>query len=361
MKKNGNKKRTAFLAVNIFLLLAALACLLLMGGMRKKLVSQTEAERWKGESALSFSQSSIFTTESDRLTLNDVSNIRTKVTAKLHEAALDIENDDILFNDAWSTTGWANVSSSFGKGECSVTAVGGNYFDFHPILLLNGSYLRPDDIMKDRVLLDEELSWLLFGSVDLQGMSVTIDGQSFYVAGVIRREDDFASERAYSAGRGLYMSFEAYSALHEDAGISCYEIVMAEPVKNFALDTLRGIFPGTHNEIRSNTGRFTVPKLYGIAKNFAARTIQGDGMKYPYWENAARYMEFCCAALLALATLLLILPVASTLVFLIKLAIRGKQGLEDTVIPKAKDNVEEFVRKQGRKRWEKKQGKHEKN
>lgn len=360
MKKKISKKRIAFLAVNFFLLLAGLLCLLLMNGMKEKLVSQTEAERWQGESKQHFSQSSIFTAESTQLTLSDVNTIRTKVTAKLHEAALDIENEDILFNDAWSTTGWANVASSFGKGECSVIAVGGNYFDFHPIRLLNGSYIRPDDIMQDRVLLDEELSWLLFGSVDLQGMSITVNGENFYVAGVIRREDDFASRHAYTAGRGLYMSFDAYAAMNSEAGISCYEIVMAEPVKNFALSTLQSIFPGTHNEIISNTGRFTVPKLYGIVKNFAARTIQADGMKYPYWENAARYMEFCCAALLAAATLLLAVPVISALVFTVKLAIRGKQGLEEKVIPAAKENVEEFVRVQGRKRWEKKQGKHSK-
>ena len=49
------------------------------------------------------------------------------------------------------------------------------------------------------------------------------------------------------------------------------------------------------------------------------------------------------------------LPAAITLLIeLIRLLARGKAALEDEVIPRAKESVEEAVRVQARKRWEKK-------
>lgn len=61
--------------------------------------------------------------------------------------------------------------------------MGGNFFDFHPIRLLSGNYISPDDLMKDRVLLDEDTAWLLFGGTQLEGLSFKIDGVPFVVAG----------------------------------------------------------------------------------------------------------------------------------------------------------------------------------
>ena len=91
------------------------------------------------------------------------------------------------------------MASELGHGEASAIAVGGNFFDFHPIRLLNGTYLAESDLMKDRVLLDEDLAWLLFGGTDLQGMPMEINGVPFVVGGVVQREQDFASRRAYTA------------------------------------------------------------------------------------------------------------------------------------------------------------------
>jgi len=103
------------------------------------------------------------------------------------------------------------------RARFSVIAVGGNFFDFHPIRLLSGNYITPDDLMQDRVLLDEETAWLLFGGTELSGMSFKINGVPFVVAGVIQREQDFASEKAYSSGMGIYMSYDGYSSLFEEA------------------------------------------------------------------------------------------------------------------------------------------------
>ena len=116
---------------------------------------------------------------------------------KLHEAAADIDTDSTLFTDAWSTFGKVKVSNGNKRSaDVTVTAVGGNYFDFHPLRLLSGNYIKADDLMKDRVLLDPDTAWLLFGGTELSGMSFSINGVPYVVAGVVEREDDRFSKKA---------------------------------------------------------------------------------------------------------------------------------------------------------------------
>ena len=255
-RRRSKKERIALLIMCAALTLAAAVCFLgalFLGG---ELDSQRAAERWKGEGELEFRQLSCFVPVDEKLSLNQIYQFRTDLMKRLHEAALDADSDQTLFVDAWSCTGKALASTDLGKGDASVIAVGGDFFQFHPLRLLSGSYFREGDLMQDLVLLDEELAWILFGSTDLQGLTMKIDGVPFQIAGVIQREQDFASQKAYTAGMGLYMSFDAWKSLHETAGITSYELVLAEPVKNFAVNFTREKFPIGHGEIVVNSGRF---------------------------------------------------------------------------------------------------------
>ena len=53
--------------------------------------------------------------------------------------------------------------------------------------------------MADRVVLDAD-SLQPFGSSDVAGMEVTINGKTFPIAGVVKSEDDFATAAALDAG-----------------------------------------------------------------------------------------------------------------------------------------------------------------
>ena len=343
MKKRGNrkKKRIVFAIVNGALLLIMAACLITTAILSNTLASQKEASRWRGESDMEFS-------------------FRTKLTEELHKAALDIDNDSTLFVDAWSCTGKVNVSSDNGKGEAAVIAVGGEFFDFHPIRLISGSYITQRDLMKDRVLLDEDLAWLLYGGTDIAGLSMKINGVPYMIAGVVEREQDKFNTAAYTSGRGLYMSYDGYSQLVEGAGITCYELVMANPVKDFALGVAKKSFPIGRGEIVENSRRFEFGRLLKLAKQFGSRSMQTMGVIYPYWENAARSVEDWCALLTLVAVVCAALPIITALVLLIRMLVRGKEKLEDDVVPKLVENTQEAIRVRQRRRWEKKHGSHEK-
>lgn len=350
-------KRILFYALNILLVIAALICFASIQHLGKLLDTQHEAERWQGESEVSFSQLSAFIPVDESFDLSAVAAMRTDVTNKIHEAALDIENEEILFVDAWSARDKLSVSSTIGKGEVSVTAVGGEFFSFHPLTLLSGNYISSGDLMQDRVLLDEETAWLLFGGTDIQGLSFKINGQPFVVAGVIEREQDFATKKAYTDGMGIFMSYDAYSALKEGASIECYELVMPNPVKGFALNFMTEKFPVKTAEIVSNTDRFSLASLWKLLRGFDERSMQTRGVLYPYWENAARCVEDRAAMLLAAAIAALVLPVLTALVLIVRYAVIGKNKLEDDVLPELKDKTEEAIRVRQRANWEKKERK----
>lgn len=375
------KIKLIFLAVEFVLLIAAAGCFVGIHALSRMLPSQLTAERWQGESEQSFAQISCFIPVDETVTLNEIGAFREAAATKLHEAGLDIASDAVLMADAWSCTDKVSVSSALGKGDVYATAVGGEFFTFHPIRLISGNYITADDLMQDRALLDEETAWLLFGGTDIQGMTFKINGVPFVVAGVIEREGDYASRKAYTDGMGIFISYEAYTLLDSasaaltgaataDSGVStaapgiqCYELVMPDPVKSFALNFVKEKFPIGRGEVINNTARFTPSALWTLIRSFDTRSMQTRGVIYPYWENASRGAEDRAALLLILGAALLAVPTLTAFAAAVHYAIIGKQTLEDTLIPRWKETAEEALRLRARRRWEKRHGyvgKHEK-
>ncbi len=338
------KKRIIYAVVVVFLLLAAACCYAVVRSISGMLLTQQEAERWQGESDTPFAQISCFIPVDQTIDTSKVNEFRQVMMKKFQEASLDIHSGEQLYVDAWSTSGKLSVSSALGKGDVYAYAVGGDFFLFHPLVLKSGSYISGDDLMQDRAVIDEETAWLLFGSDNVQGMSFKIEGQNFVVAGVIDHEDDFATKKAYTDDLGIFISYDAYLELVEGAGITCYEVVMPEPVKGFALGVAKDKFPIGRGEIINNTTRFSFSKLINISRQYGERSMQSKGVLYPYWENAARYAEDIAALFMSLCMLFLLLPSITALVIIIKWLVRAKTDLEDNIIPHIRDNVEEAIR-----------------
>lgn len=354
MKKLSKRRRIALAVLCGLLLLAAGLCFLGTALLSRLPASQYAAERWAGDGETPFRQLSCYIPVDEALDISQIYAFRYKILDQLHEAGFEADTDTLLFRDCWSVSGKLMASSELGRGEVSVIAVGGDFFHFHPLRLLSGSYLTEDDLMKDRVLLDEETAWLLFGGTDLTGMEMKLNGFPFVVSGVVEREQDFASRRAYTAGRGIYMSFDAYTQLKEEAGATCYELVLAEPVKDFTESFVREKFFIGHGEIVVNSQRFSFGRVLGLLGQFGQRSMQRLGVIYPYWENAARCLEDYCALLTLLGLLCLAFPAILCLILLVKGLRRGKEKLSAELLPRIRDKAEEAVRKQQRKRWEKK-------
>ncbi len=355
MKRHGRGKRIWF-AVCAVLLLAGVGCGAALRLLSLRLPSQREAERWQGENTREYSQISCFLPLNSTLDVSAVYTFRYAVLDALTAIGFEWDEDVYPFIDAWSCEGKLTITGEKATTDAPVIAVGGQFFEFHPLRLLDGSYISEDDFSFDRVLLDEALAWELFGGTALTGMSVQVNGAELVVGGVLEREQDSASRRAYGEEKGFFMSYETYAAISGKQGIGCYEVVLPETVKGYAAQLVGDKFPLGDGESLVNTGRFGYERLLALARDLPGRAAHGGKVVYPYWENAARITENECAVLAVLAMALLLPGVITAVIVFFRLLVRGRTALEETVLPKAKENVEEAVRVRARKRWEKKHG-----
>jgi len=322
-------KRIIIIAVNTLCLIAFFVCLSISSSIRSPLRSQQAAAAWAGQSGERFSQLSVFFPDSHEFSENDVFALRSMLDQALLDASLESTPGRLLYTDAWSTEAEVSIVSERGSAEAVAIAVGGNFFLLHPLYLRDGSYLSPDDIMKDRVVLDEELAWRLFGAIRITGFEVLINNRTFTIAGVVSRESDFASSRAYTYGAGLFMSYDALVAMNEGSDeltamsedsvfISSYEIVMPDPITGFALNALTEAIYDESVHIVENTARFSLRNLFSVIASFGERSMRSDTIAYPYWENAARFAEDWLALLLVFSLLFIIFPIVCFVIYGIK-------------------------------------------
>lgn len=335
-KKFSLRRLLSWLIPTVLALLCAV-CLGLSWIVANTLTSVRAAERWRGENELRFAQVSCFLPEDEKKDLDAIETFRRAVDQAMVDASL-VETQEVvrpgqasveavqlasgLYQDAWSGTGKITVSNGAASANVKAIGVGGEFFLFHPLQLRSGSYLYENDLMQDRVVLDEELAWRLFGSSDVAGLSVMISGEPYYVAGVVHRESDFASQKAYTDGAGIFMSYAALNRL-TDCGIHCYEIVLPDPISGYGLGVVEKSFPIGGGDIVEVSGRYGLKNLCSIIKDFGVRSMRTGDVIYPYWENAARLTEDYLALLVVLAVLFGTAPVVIVIVQAIRYTVRA--------------------------------------
>lgn len=334
------KKWFWFTTVSVLTFLLGLCFLSAFHHAGNTLRGQHMAAEFQGDGELEFAQVSVFLPEGNSIDENAIWQFREKTRVNTQDLVPEtIQN---LYLDAWSTKGSVTLKGEHGSSEATAIAVGGDFFRLHPQNLLSGGFISGDDLMHDRVVLDEELAWKLFGGYDLTGLPVEIGGSTFYVAGVIARESDWATKKAYTDGAGLYMSYETYKAMNENAYISCYEAILPEPVENFAKMQVTENFAPEDAVVVVNSGRYTAGNVFSLLKNFGQRTLRTDAVYYPYWENAARLVENRCMILLAIVVLCWICPAVFAVVVAVKAYRRSKHRLHAAYLD-MKDQYENRV------------------
>lgn len=291
------KRQIIIIAVLALLVTCAAVCGIVYRHYGGILQSQQAARRFTGGSEERFSQVSVFFPVGSGITYPTVMSFRETIDSKLLEVSMESTEESILSADGYSATAQVTVRSSKTSATIQATGIGGDYFLFHPLTLKNGGYISESDLMHDRVVLDYELAWKLFGSADLEGMEIEINGDRYIIAGVVEREDDFASTRAYPGGEGIFMAYDALNSITE-TNISCYELVMANPISGFAKSVAESGFPG--GVTVENTGRYSLSSIFSVISDFGDRSMNSAGVIYPYWENAARLLEDYCALALIL-------------------------------------------------------------
>ena len=332
----------------VCLALTAACCVLcfVYSARSGQLLTQQAAERYEGEGEQRYAQVSVFFPVGKEKSIADIYTFRSTINGKLLDVSLEAKDGaPPLWQDAYSGSGELTVEGNKGKATVAATGVGGDWFSFHQLTLRSGGYFDEDDLMHDRVVLDEKLAWQIFGSYDLAGMTVVINNKPFVVAGVVAIESDKSTEKSYTATTGqVFLHLDALQSLlgTGSGGVSCYELVCAEPISGFTLGLAAEGFQGA--QVVQNTGRFSPLSILKVVRAYGTRSMQTAGVAFPYWENAARLTEDTLAALLIAIVLTALLPVICAVWLIVRQLRRGWLWLRWDAGPEAWERISDRVR-----------------
>lgn len=306
--KSKVKKIIKFIVVCILIAIP----ILFIKNARESLDVQNTAKRWDTTGRSAFI--SAFISKDAKINETNILELEEQIKQKLSES--DALKDGNVYTYAYSTKSTVTVSSEKETKKVEAYGVGGDFFVFHPLELLGGGYFNPDEQAHDLVVLDEDVAWGLFGSPNVEGMEIEINGIPHVISGVIKKDEGSLYDLAGNNKPSVYMSYMALRGINGDISITSFETVIPNLTKGYAKKIIEGYFHGNSDEsgsgitninvdndsieIVENSKRFETLELFNALKEFAKRSMKKSTVIYPYWENVARGVEsICCIMLLA--------------------------------------------------------------
>lgn len=281
----------------IFALLCGLRALILSDGT---LASQFVRSNWQNGD-IRYAQISVFLRDGTAFSYDNVRAFHATLETKLDEASIKNENENAkLYTDAYSAPGTISASTDRASANSiSVTATGGDFFIFHPLKLLDGSFYSDDDINGDGVVIDDVLSWQLFGSYDVSGLLIYMDGKPFTVTGVVARQNGGDYDLSYTDKPHMYMPLDTYQRIVGETYITCYELLVPDPISNFGMKLVKdNLGISAENAVYvENSSRFDAAPLWEQLGSFMRRSMRTSLVIYPYWENIAVAAVDKCAVI----------------------------------------------------------------
>ena len=286
-----------------------------------------------------FAQITVFAPDTAGLTVDKIMYFRYKLETKLTEKSITPPNDGArLYADAFSAYVDASLASNGSRtSNVKLAYVGGDYSLFYKAYRDMPNV--GNDINHDRILLSRSAAWQLYGGEALYDYPVKIGSATFYVSGVY---PDY-KESAYI--KDFYGDKPAAAAdIKSDAGISitCYDLIMVDPVKNFAVDTVKECLDlpeGTYLLVE-NSKRFSLGNLFKtVPKLVNADEPLPTGVNLTPEEMAARHAEKVLAVMLVVLLVFAVYPAIWALILLYRLIRFMKKWFDRLVVSKIKDKL----------------------
>lgn len=313
------------------------------------------ADRVSKGSKYDYGQVSCFFSPDAGFNKNLANGVKNQVYSALKNVAVIPEEGEDLVPQAYSAeAGTAIVTGDrSGQSEASVTAAGGDFFLFRDFTLISGSFFSDRNFLQDGAVIDKELAWRLYGSTDIAGENIYINGEEMYISGVIDTPDTEPEKKSIDDVPKAYISYEAAGSIFgsvdsntwdsdsqrppEFTAVTCYECAIPEPVEHFAYNSVKSLLAelyGGNISIVNNSERFLPSKRVKALKKLDRYIVRKDNIIYPFWENASRLVELKLSFIYGGRRLLLAIPLI-TFICLLALAYkkfkRNKKALKDAI------------------------------
>ena len=286
-----------------------------------------------------FTQITVFVPETAGLTVDKIMYFRYKLETKLTEKSITPSSDGArLYADAFTSFADASLSTDGSRSSnVKLAYVGGDYALFYKAYRDMPNV--GGDINHDRILLSRTAAWQLYGGESLYDYPVKIGPATFYISGVY---PDY-KESAYI--KDFYGDKAAAAAdIQSDAAINitCYDLILVDPVKNFAVDTVKeclDLTEGTYLLVE-NSKRFSLANLFKtIPKLVNADEPLPTGVDITPEEMAARHAEKVLAVMLVVFLVFALYPFIWVLILLYRLIRFIKKLFDRLVVNKIKDKL----------------------
>lgn len=402
-----NKKRNIILIILVSLFVINLILGAVANHITSLMPEMAGADRWSTEHRMA--QVSLFFTEDQMVETEGIKRLEYNIEKKLNDAGVTVETyldidpeehsakqkvvetikiEDMgneqepvekvptisdLYASCYSAQGIVSISFEDRTAEnISAIGVGGDFFIIHPLTLVNGTYFSDDNLMRDGIVIDEDLAWQLFGSSNIVGEMVTIGGVPHYITGVIHKDRGRIRKAAGLNVSYVYLSYDSLARYGDilsgktstqevseegdtmlTGGINCYEAIMPNPVDGIAAKIVKesaGV-DDRYISVIDNTARFSFFSILKVIRDFGTRSMWGKPIFYPYWENTARGWEDVLALLLFFRLICIGIIVISITVWIVHLY-RNKKWTARGVLQYILDKKYDFESR--RKYYEKK-------
>ncbi|WP_035779816.1 ABC transporter permease [Butyrivibrio sp. MC2013] len=272
------------------LIMICIILTLVRGAIIRSMLDQNAYMSW--DSHKSYGQVTAFFAEKAMLSAGSIKEIEYNLDKAMTENSIKSENGERLFKDCYSAIDNVNVGSTGKTSNVRAVGVGGDFFLFHELKLVNGSFFDKDNEMKDLIVIDEDLAWSLFGSDDVQGKTVLINDIPHIISGVVARQRGRISDAAGLDRSVIYMSYESLYAMNETP-VGAFEVMLPEKVDGFGMRIVSDKLDYDESDmtIVDNRNRFGLSEMVKVFLSFPSRSMQLTDYKLPYWENIARAAE----------------------------------------------------------------------
>ncbi len=337
---------TAFAAFLIYAVLSAVS-----GNITSAFAEQQTADRWSDDEysfahiAAYFPSGNYFDSHSSMMYKRQ---LESALLAESITTADFTENENArLYAIGYSGEVKLSVSYNSKSASTNVTATGEDFFIFHQMQLISGSYYDESDSTYDRIVIDENLAWQLFGSSDVCGMTATVNNVPMVITGVVScggSGEEFTEY--YGSAPRAYIPIKQLQRLGYEPNVTSFELLIPDPVDGFAMNIVDDWF-GNDVKLVEISSRFDDITLIKNIPDFFRSAAKTDDRIYPYWENlqliAESKAEFLMFFRIAMIAVLLLCVLTEAIILYC-----SKKAIADTVVNFVKRHFNNKTKKKGK-------------
>ncbi|MBQ2325527.1 MAG: hypothetical protein II377_04685, partial [Clostridia bacterium] len=269
-------------------------------------------ETFTGTSDTKYVQLAAYLGEDKYLSPDGMMEIKNTIESKLLENSIEPKGNYLISGSREQGVSVTRNNVSF---DAIATVYFGNWFLLHPDMPVSGGYVDESAATTDFCVIDDLTAWRAFGSTDVCGMELEINGKIYTVCAVNRADRGEYAEY-YGTKPRVYILYSSAAMRDNRLAFTSLEAVLPSPVSDFAESIFKDAVASYTKEVYVITDRFSPIELFDNIKTFSSLGVM-EGKSFPYYENVARIMEAKCAMILAFEGTFYILAILFLTVLLI--------------------------------------------